>query len=113
MEQAAEAWRDLATAPRTAWEDTQHYAAYVMAESEGPTADGFQRQVERLVDYNKGSLALTLQAREQTERSYRDQAQAIRDLKRPASEREAAGLSKSAVTIIKNQLTDVQPAGLR
>lgn len=192
MEQAAEAWRDLATALRTAWEDTQHYAAYVMAESEGPTADGFQRQVERLVDYNKGSLTLTLQACEQTERSCRDQAQAIRDLKRqfdelawefaltfvvgeivaaflaaptaggseaagqaaeaaeaggitaramallrqfigavvarmktvgsalrdlarvlPASEREAAGLSKSTVTIIKNQLTDAEEAQAR
>lgn len=81
IEQAAEAWRDLATALRTAWEDTQHYAAYVLAENEGHAADHFDAQVRRLVDYNKGSLTLTLQGCEQTERACWDQAQAIRDLK--------------------------------
>lgn len=81
MEQAAEAWRELATALRTAWEDTQHYAAYVMAESEGVAAEKFNADVQRLVDYNKGSLTLTLQGCEHTERACRDQAQAIRDLK--------------------------------
>jgi hypothetical protein len=81
IEQAAEAWRDLATALRTAWEDTQHYTAYVMAENEGHAADKFNDHVQRLVDYNKGSLTLTLQGCEHTERACWDQAQAIRELK--------------------------------
>jgi hypothetical protein len=81
MEEAAGAWRDLATALRTAWEDTQHYTAYVMAESEGPAAEEFNASVRRLVDYNTGSLTLTLQGCEHIERACRDQAQAIRDLK--------------------------------
>ncbi len=81
MEQAADDWRDLATALRTAWEDTQHYAAYVMAESEGRAAEKFDADVQRLVDYNKGSLTLTLQGCEQIERACQDQAQAIRNLK--------------------------------
>ncbi|MCO6008265.1 hypothetical protein NE236_25130 [Actinoallomurus purpureus] len=86
MEEAAEAWREFATALRTAWEDTQHYAAYVLAESEGPAADSFRHHVQRLVDYNTGSLTLTLQGCEHTERACRDQAQAIRDLKRQFDE---------------------------
>jgi hypothetical protein len=81
IEQAAEAWRNLATALRTAWEDTQHYAAYVMAENEGHAADKFNDHVQRLVDYSSGSLTLTLQGCEHTERACWDQAQAIRDLK--------------------------------
>ncbi|GAB3987477.1 hypothetical protein GCM10029978_106450 [Actinoallomurus acanthiterrae] len=81
IEQAAEAWRDLATALRTAWEDTQHYAAYVLAENEGHAADEFAAHVRRLVDSGKGSLTLTLQGCENTERACWDQAQAIRDLK--------------------------------
>ena len=81
IEQAAEAWRDLATALRTAWEDTQHYAAYVLAENEGHAADEFKTHVQRLVDYNTGSLTLTLQGCEHIERACWDQAQAIRELK--------------------------------
>ncbi|GAA4624369.1 hypothetical protein GCM10023196_024230 [Actinoallomurus vinaceus] len=81
IEQAAEAWRDLATALRTAWMDTQHYAAYVLAENEGHAADAFAAQVRQLVDSTSGSLTLTLQGCEHTERACWDQAQAIRDLK--------------------------------
>lgn len=81
IEQAAEAWRDLASALRTAWEDTQHYTAYVMAESEGDAANKFHDDVQRLVDYGNGSLTLTLEGCEQTERACWDQAQSIRDLK--------------------------------
>lgn len=74
IEQAAEVWRDLATALRTAWEDTQHYAAYVMAENEGHAADEFNNHVQRLVGYNTGSLTLTLQGCEHIERACWDQA---------------------------------------
>ena len=80
IEQAAQAWRDMATALRTAWEDTQHYAAYVLAENEGHAADQFEAHVRRLTDSSTGSLTLTLQGSEHTERSCWDQAQAIRDL---------------------------------
>lgn len=81
IEQAAQAWRDLATALRTAWEDAQHYTAYVMAENQGHAADSFNAHMQRLVDRSSGSLTLTLQGCEQTERACWDQAQAIRDLK--------------------------------
>lgn len=100
MEAAAGAWRDLATALRTAWEDTQHYAAYVMAESQGPAAEEFDASVRRLVDYNTGSLTLTLQGCEHIERGCRDQAQAIRDLKHQFDELAA----EFALTFIIGQL---------
>jgi uncharacterized protein YukE len=81
MDEAAAAWKVLASALDTAWSDTQRYTAYVLSDNQGPAADAFDKTVQELIDRDKGMLTHALQACEQLQMACATQAQAIRDLK--------------------------------
>ncbi|HEU5028878.1 MAG TPA: hypothetical protein VFV01_28475 [Spirillospora sp.] len=120
MEEAADAWKDLAGALDTAWSDLQRYTAYVISDNQGPAADQFAKYVQGLTDANGGSLTMAIQGCEHAGYACANQAQAIRRLKHDAEELIAqlvvsfiVGQLVAALTFETTQaLTDALDAGI-
>jgi hypothetical protein len=85
MEEAADAWKDLAGALDTAWSDLQRYTAYVISDNQGPAAQQFAKYVQGLTDAD-GGLTMAIQGCEHAGYACANQAAAIRGLEHDVEE---------------------------